>query len=182
MFFANSNLSSCLNTQIGIQKYNFTKIAVVSKNPDIRANASLFFKEYVFKINEFPDFWEVDEFDSMDDLFGQVSGSPNQSYCFGLNFIENNIDKENNIYDVSVEYSFNKGMIPDTNAPPYDPDVMSPDMFSWKLYMRSAAVVYPYISEFICRYIKMNVEDDSEVMSQMDPLFGQTVAYAPMTT
>ena len=72
-----STISSCRVPSIGIQKYNFTKIAVVSGDPYIRGNASLFFKNYVFKVNNFPDYWEVDEFEKVDDLFSLVKRSAN---------------------------------------------------------------------------------------------------------
>jgi hypothetical protein len=118
----------------------------------------------------------------MDDLFDNIDKSSNQSYCFGLNFIENEVNYENNTFDLSVEFSFNAGMIPNTNTPPYDPNIMSPDIGSWGEYGHTAAAVYPYISEFIGRYIQVINKNETGIMSQQNTLFKQTVAYAPMTT
>jgi hypothetical protein len=88
-----------------------------------------------------------------------------------LNFVENKIDKENNTYDINVEFSFNKGMIPDTNSPSYDEHVMSPDIGSFGEWVQSGVPLYPYISEFIARYIQMNTLNDQNVMYQTYPLY-----------
>lgn len=111
-----------------------------------------------------------------------VKRSSNQSYCFALNFIENQVDNETNYYDYNVEFSFNKGMIPDTNSPAYDEHVMSPDIASFGEWVSSGVTVYPYISEFIARYIQMKIVKDRRIINQTEPLFRMTVGYAPMTT
>lgn len=62
-------------------------------------------------------------------------------------------------------------MIPDTNSPPYDQHVMSPDIASFGEWVQSGVTVYPYISEFIARYIQMNTLNDTKVMNQTHPLY-----------
>jgi hypothetical protein len=86
----------------------------------------------VFKVNNFPDYWEAEEFDSIDTLFSKVANDEKQPYCFGLNFIKNFDENETqSIYDLEIQFSFNKGMVVDTNSPAYDDHVMSPDFDSW---------------------------------------------------
>jgi hypothetical protein len=89
---------------------------------------------------------------------------------------------ENSIYNLEVEFSFNKGMTPDTNSPPYDSHVMSPEFAAWGEWLLSGTAVYPYISEFIARYIQMNMLEDLRIMNSTMPLYKQTIGYAPMTT
>ena len=51
--------ASCLSKGNGLIKLNFTKIAIVSNDKYIAGNASRYFKDYVFKVNNFPEYWEV---------------------------------------------------------------------------------------------------------------------------
>ena len=128
--------AACLYKGNGLIKLNFTKIAIVSNDKYIAGNASRYFKDYVFKVNNFPDYWEVVQFESMDELFRGVQRNETQEYCFGLNFDSNftyNASKEdpNAQYHLDIQFSFNKGMVVDTNSPPYNEHVMSPDIASW---------------------------------------------------
>ena len=120
-------------------------------------NASEYFKNYVFKTNNFPDYWDIDQFNSTEDLFSKVRRDETQPYCFGLNFIKDLRKKDNGTkdeIDINIEFSFNKGMIVDTNSPAYDEHVMSPDFASWGNWQSSGVVsLFPYLTQFIARYV-----------------------------
>ena len=72
------SLASCMYKGDGLIKLNFTKIAIVSNDKHISGNASLYFKNYVFKVNNFPDYWDVVEFATIDELNDGVQHNDTQ--------------------------------------------------------------------------------------------------------
>ena len=64
------------------------------------------------------------------------------------------VDKENDEHEFDIEYSFNRGLVPDTNQAPFDINVMSPDFDSWDKWMHGGSLgLFPYLTEFIGREI-----------------------------
>lgn len=99
----------------------------------------------------------------MDELFRGVQRNETQEYCFGLNFDSNftynATDDPNAYYYLDIQFSFNKGMVVDTNSPPYNEHVMSPDIASWGNWQQSGiTALFPYLTEFMGRYIRMRID------------------------
>ena len=145
----------------------------------------------MFKVNNFPDHWDVVEFESIEELFNGVRYNETQEYCFGLNFVTNFTQKvkkhEKPQYFLDIQFSYNKGFVVDTNSPPFDEHVMSPDIASWGNWQQpGVTALFPYLTEFMARYVGLfinkDIEDPEAYMSSTQPLFYQSISYAPMKT
>jgi hypothetical protein len=92
--------------------------------------------------------FEVELFESADDLYAKATDSDTQPYCFGINFKK--FQPADHEYDIEV--LFDKAALPDTNLDAYDPLVKIPDFNGYGQWFSSgAAALFPYITEFIAR-------------------------------
>jgi len=144
-----SSLLSCV--QDNTADYVLSKMAIISENADVREAARTYFEDYVFDVTQTKlglSNFAAETFSKQEEVFDVVRSAAFQPYCFAVYFKKFDLVKD----EYEIEFSFDRRLVPDTNAEAYYEYKQSPDLEAWDQWFAEGTVqLYPYITEFIAR-------------------------------